>query len=281
MNQRKKTTVLLLLLALTTLFSVAAAIYYHQTGRAYRLQVQELKETLQAVQLEISVATPAAAPATSAVPMEPDLKQPPAEQEHAGIPHTVHQAELTEKDLRIQALEARVTQLQTASTNRPPRDPRQWMERLKEENPEKYRQVQNRISEAGRRATDTLARQSAFMLNLDPELMSEEQRSAHEELTALYEQTWNIMSELFDQENPRAGRETWMALGGTMREMKPLLEVQRTALLQDLGRQMGFTTGEADELQQIIDEIYRMTDTGSIWRSMRGGFSSLRGPNDR
>lgn len=140
---------------------------------------------------------------------------------------------------------------------------RERMERLKEENPEEYERIQNRMSEFQKYREEQSARRELFFKNLDVSKLSREQRtivSEYQELLTASEETANSLW----QGGERPNFQEMMEQRRTLQEMS---ESVRKILFENLGNQTGIS---GENLSSKIQEILDMTSMGDTGRFMGG-----------
>ena len=141
-----------------------------------------------------------------------------------------------------------------------------YMERMKEEDPERYKEFQERRERMRSHMTDTLARQSSFVLNMDTTHMTEEQLANHEELSGLLEKNWEYMETIQTEGAPADEvREARMGLMMSMRDMSRLLASERDVAIAAYGRDLGMNENENTTFAKDIQNILDMTSLQSYW----------------
>ncbi|MDP6523546.1 MAG: hypothetical protein QGI24_04825 [Kiritimatiellia bacterium] len=230
-------------------------------------------------------------PVTPEEPAEPDVEpvaqeEPPVDegllQEIAGKNKEIGDLQMELNDLRGYLDDAR-TKLTSIEGEREERDKRRQsyrdrfrtnLEELKEKEPERYEEIQKQRDEFRNRIADTLAKQSAFVLDLDVTKMSEEQRENHERLVEVLDENWTHMETLKEDAGTDTTSEARIALMRNASELRGLFEVERETALQDLGREIGYEGDDSKAFSEAVSEVYDMTSLSSYWRHSR---SSSRG----
>lgn len=146
---------------------------------------------------------------------------------------------------------------------------RQRLEELKETDPERYEQIQEERRNRRERMTDTLARQSAFVVNMDVDAMNEDQRSNHERLAEVMTENWTCMETIRTQPETDEASQARRTLRSNMSEMRDLFGVERETALLELSRTMGYDGEDGRAFSETVKEIYDMTSLGSYWRRQR------------
>ncbi len=161
--------------------------------------------------------------------------------------------------------------------NRPLGNPREWMENLKKENPERYAQMTNGIARFRERRT---ARQQAkldFLSSVDTSKMSAEAQRTHGELQSLIAKRHELEGAVMDENlsDERRG-ELMREIFDNSRQIRELSREERDNLLEETGKALGLEGEAAKELTDTIREIYEATDDNVF--GGRGGQMGRRGP---
>lgn len=188
--------------------------------------------------------------------------------------------ELAKKD--VERSEERVEERE----NRPMRggNPREWMENLKKENPERYAQMTNGMARFREQRT---ARQQAkldFLSSVDTSKMSAEAQRTHGELQSLIAKRHDLEGAIMDENLSDEKRgELMREIFENSRQIRELSREERNNLLEETGKALGLEGEAAKELTDTIREIYEATDDnvfggrgGPMGRGGRG-----RGPGGR
>ena len=166
------------------------------------------------------------------------------------------------EELRQQqeARSARRTNSQQSRTDR--------MAQLKEEDPERYAEIQQRRTEMQDRMRNTQYNRISTLAEVDTSNMTPEQLANHNALIEKLSEIYDATAQ-FDPENP-PDRETMQAAMSTMREVGDMMETERSTILTQLGSDVGLSGSEASEfasyVQSVIDSTSVMGGGG-----MRGG----------
>jgi len=192
--------------------------------------------------------------------------------------------QLEEKDKQLTDLNAQLELARTDRKSLAERDERNrlrredWsrrsterMEQLKEEEPERYKEMQDRQTARREHMKSTLARQSAFVVNIDASRMTEEQVENHEKLMELLAANWEYTQVI--ESTDASSEEQQEARRGLMRNawvMNGLLDSERDVALTDLAISLGYDEEESSEFVQTIEYINDMTSLRTYFRGMRG-----------
>jgi len=157
--------------------------------------------------------------------------------------------------------ESELEQLRTAmpATNRPPREGfAERMARMKEDDPEGYAEVLERRQERQQAMRYGMAERTAAFMDIDTSGMSPEERTNHELLIEKMADVWTLTEQFQSLENtpdPELRRE----LAGKIREVSPLLEQERAAILRQLGSELGYEDDDAAAFAAHIEDIFNAT----------------------
>jgi hypothetical protein len=196
-------------------------------------------------------------------------------------------AEVTTLRSRVRELEAQLEErpvAMTASTRPTPpgendqprperRDPNQWLEDLRQTDPQRYEEIQARRAAMQQTIQENFARRAAYLLERDTSRLSEDEAKEHQLMVSLLTETWQMVDQI--QQDGLSREERW-ELAGAMRQnvstLVPLLDNERNRALRDLGQDMGYAPEEAQNFAEYVDEIYELTSPGPLFRSTgRGG----------
>ncbi len=145
---------------------------------------------------------------------------------------------------------------------------RERMERMKQENPERYAEMQKRREDFQARMRAAGQEREDYLASVDTSRMSAEQKAAHERLIATLKMGTSLMERLRpDAENPLTDEERQQAFAA-MRDIGPLMEQERRYLLEETGRAYG---EEGAVFAEYIQEIYENT-------SLVPGMGRMLGP---
>lgn len=291
MNPRM-TGIVISILSVVCVVSLARTATLHKRQREFsslRDQVVALEKDLaEARELSSREITPVTVRQTPEKPAEPvATEQPVADegllQDLAGKDKEISDLQLELNDLRSYLDDARA-KLAEIEGEKAERDKRREsyrsrfrtnMDELKEKDPERYAKIQKDREDFRNRITDTMAKQSAFVLDLDVTKMSEEQRTNHERLVQVLDENWTHMEAIKESDGTDAASDARISLMKNAGELRGLFEVERETALQDLGRQIGYEDAEDSKaFADTVSEVYDMTSLGSYWRHSR---SSTRG----
>ena len=152
---------------------------------------------------------------------------------------------------------------------RPPRGggPREWMENMKKNDPERYVQMTNRFEHMRRRRAERQRRNLDFLSSVDTSHMSAAAKKTHvalQEAIALREQ---IEAKMHQEDLSDAERR---ALFDQMREseheLRNLRRAERDNLFEATANTLGF---EGDDAKEIVDTLKEVVEsTESSWRHM-------------
>ena len=183
---------------------------------------------------------------------------------------------LNEREASIAKLSADAARPQEEtppSPEGPPREQRnresfrERMERMKQEEPERYAEMQKRQEEFRERMRAANAERDNYLASVDTSRMSEEQKANHERLLAALKMRDTLGDRMRpDAENPLSDEER-QEFFNSMREIGPLMEQERRYLLEETGRAYG---EDGAAFAEYIQELMEFT---TPWRGprQRGG----------
>ncbi len=150
--------------------------------------------------------------------------------------------------------------------HRPPRmppSPREMMEHLRTEDPERFAQMTNRMARFRR---DRIARAQSkidFLSSVDTSTMSKEAVKVHEDLQNMIEQREEIEAKMHNPDLSDAERE---AVFKEMHEadnvIRRLNAQERSNLLAQTAEALGFSGEDAEEIVATVGEIISATEMG-------------------
>lgn len=169
------------------------------------------------------------------------------------------------------------TETQPESEYRPPRDRRDWMAEMRENDPERYEAIMQRRAQTRQRVQDTFARQAAHFLYRDTENLSKSELEEYNLMLSLLAETWQLSDQMFsDDLSPEDRRDLRRQLSENVRTLRPILADQREREFYEMGRQLGYDDGGAQQFVDYINEMLDLTSMRSIWGG-RGGPSGPGG----
>jgi len=186
------------------------------------------------------------------------------------------EAIIVAKDGVIQMLGQQATKA-TPAAFVPPGE-RDRLESVKETDPERYKEMQERREEGRRHMRDSLARTSAHVLERDTSEMTETEREEYGLMVQLLEETWQL-AEQMETDLPREQRrEIRHALRDNMRELDPLLQAERDRVFREVGAAVGYPEDEAGAFADYLNEVVDMTSLNWLRRAGGPGGPPPRGP---
>jgi len=168
-------------------------------------------------------------------------------------------------------------------TERPQRE--SWEDRIarmKEEDPEGYAEMIKRREEFQETIKYNLAERTATFMDLDTANMTEEERASHELLVEKMATIWALTDQFNNPEQP-PDRDAMRELFAISREVRPLMDQERTIMFKQLGTDLGYEGGDAQDFATHVEDIISATSLQSIMPSGggRGGSSGGRGGGGR
>ena len=176
------------------------------------------------------------------------------------------QEQLTARDAELERLRAELADIQT----RPRRESFQdRMNRMKEEDPDRYEEMVKSRTERKEQMRYNQANRLALYMDMDTSSMTPEELVNHNLLVDKLTEVWEKTAE-YDPTQPPT-RETMHEMFSTLREVNDLMEQERGVMLRQLGKEVGLSGSEAEDFAAYTESIISATTL----RSPRGG----RGPS--
>jgi len=269
--------------------STALAFYFGQRAGAY-------EEALAEVQARVAEQAPAAAAADPVVVVKPAPVVLAVESNRPVIAAAVAtndavmalRGRVGELELLLQRSEDTVRRLQgeaqrqrNEQANRPPegpRSPEQWMEALRQSDPERYaamqaEQQQREVArqEARERLKESLDEKSTFLNEVEAEAATGEEKEAYQKMIGLLAESYNL-SEKMRSDLPRGERrEAMHALRERMTVLEPMLEAERDKEWRRLGSELGYDEAGAEKFAAYLNEVVDITSMENVYDDMRNG----------
>lgn len=157
-------------------------------------------------------------------------------------------------------------------------NPREMMENLKKENPERYAQITNNMERWRIRHEAARTSRLDFLKSIDTSMMSEDTRSTHEKLLANTDKIAQVEAMLRDENTTDEERRE---LFGQMRELydnqRQLNQAERENLIEQISIEVGMSEEDAAEFGATVSEILQATEaTGG--RGPGGPGGGIMGP---
>jgi hypothetical protein len=149
------------------------------------------------------------------------------------------------------------------------------MAQFKEEDPEGYAAMIQQRRDRQQSMRYNLAERTATFMDMDTSSMTGEELENHEQLVEKMANVWALTEQFQDPEEENS-RETMRALFSEMREVRPLLEQERTVMFKQLGTDLGYEGEDAAAFAAHVEEIISTTTL----QMPRGGGRRGRGGRD-
>lgn len=160
------------------------------------------------------------------------------------------------------AVEEPVQPVQQSSTNRPRENFQERMERMKQENPEAYAEMQKRREEFRTRMKEAAEKRAEFFASFNQSNMTPEHKANYERLNELQAE-FKAVSEAREN-GQEIDRE---ALRGKMEEAREVYGKERQYLLEDLGRTLG---SDGSDFAAAVSSIIGNTDPHEVFHAVGG-----------
>lgn len=139
---------------------------------------------------------------------------------------------------------------------------RERMEKMKEEDPQRYQQMTNSFAQFRRSRARHAASRIEFLSSVDTSGMSASAKRTHEELQDVIAEREALEEKLH---NPDLSDQERMELFSQMRQtdgrMRRLNEIERDNLLVETAKRLGFDSAEAKEISSAIKEVVDATSS--------------------
>lgn len=272
-------------LSLVSLFAgLAGLVAGGVTAYYYKAQAAQVEARWQA-----AAAALAAKPPVLPAPVQPEsLPPPPASLPAATGPDTLQLEALNQELAAVKGeLELKTRQLAEtqAAAARGPRDARprgDWSNRLEElrtSDPALYDEIQQRRQESRRRSQEALAKKAAYLLKRDTSRMNQEEQEEYQLMVSLLTETWQLSERMRAAVNYEERRDVMRTLREKAAVLEPLLLNERLRTFSEIGRNMGYTSSQADEFANYLNEMVELTTLRNAFRSAPGSWFGGR-PSD-
>lgn len=239
---------------LIALVSISSAISMSSKNKAAKAEILELQTQITHMQAAVPNVTP-----------EPEIIY---------LTNSGDTNEIIALKTQLAKKEAQIQELQS-NTNRPAQRNRvdrqsfeESMVQMREEDPEGYAEMIQRRSERQEEMRYNLDERSATFMDLDTSMMTEEELANHELLVAKMAQVWE-MTEQFQDPEAAPDREAMREMMEIAREVRPLMEVERSIMFKQLGTNLGYEGENAEAFATHVEDIIEVTSMQI--RGSRGG----------
>jgi len=151
--------------------------------------------------------------------------------------------------------------LLTSATNRLQRNRESFedrMKKMKAEDPEGYAEMIQKRKERQEEMKYKLAERTATFMYLDTSHMTEEELANHELLIEKMAKVWELTDQFNDPEQP-PDRKAMRELFNEMREVRPLMNQERSVMFKQLGTDLGYEGDDAQAFASHVEEIIEAT----------------------
>ena len=137
------------------------------------------------------------------------------------------------------------------------------MERLKKEEPERYREIVANIENFRRRGAERRQAKIDYLSSIDTAEMSEQAKAVHETLKAALARRTAIDAELWAEDLSDERREELIGqLHDAERQIRRLNRTERANLLGTIAAAVGMEGDAATEFVQAVGDVIKATDSG-------------------
>ena len=167
------------------------------------------------------------------------------------------------EESRIAISNAVAEAVRNATPDRPRGNPREWMENLKKNEPERYVQMTNRFAQWRQRRVERAQSKIGFLASVDTSHMSTGAKKTHSALQDLLARREEIEAQLHQEGLSDSARgELMREMFETHRELRRLNQEERANLFDETARALGFEGDDAKEITATIQDVIEATDGG-------------------
>lgn len=163
---------------------------------------------------------------------------------------------------------------------RPGRDRGAWLEEIKQTDPQRYEEIQARRQEARERRQRSIAEQANYFLDRDTSKMDENEAAEYKRLLGLLDETWRLSEQMQSDLSPEERHDLMRTMHDNMDELTPMMETERDRTFYEIGRDFGYTEGEAKDFVEYLNGIIEVTSMRTLFGGMHGGGPRGGGPPD-
>lgn len=292
MIQGMKIRTLILPISFVAVAGGAFAFGLQQRARADRaeLEASALHAALADIQEHASEPAPQTIePEPVPVPPEVVLETAGTQHELASLQARIAELEgaLLERDNSIRSLQAQVAAAATpvpvpaTAQQEAPNPGRDWIENLRENDPERYEMVLQRRAEARERLQGALADKSEFLFARERPWVGPESLQTYEQMAQIIEDTW-VLAESIDAEglNRDERREMRRDLMRNLTRLGPMLETERDREFHNMAVAFGYNEQEAWEFVEYLNQVNELTSLRPLYQSLWGGGGRRGGGRD-
>ncbi|VGO12293.1 hypothetical protein PDESU_00844 [Pontiella desulfatans] len=150
------------------------------------------------------------------------------------------------------------------------------MAKMKAEDPEGYAKMIKEREERQQSMRYNLAERTATFMDLDTSTMTEEERANHDLLVSKMANVW-ALTEQFQDPEAAPDRDAMRELFTQMRDVRPLMDQERTVMFKQLGTDLGYEGEDAQAFAAHVEDI--ISATSLQVPGGRGGSGGGRGGN--
>lgn len=141
-------------------------------------------------------------------------------------------------------------------------NPREMMERLKTEDPERYAQMTNRMARFRQHRTEMAQSKLDFLASIDLSSQGEEAQATHSKLQSMIAKREELEEKLHSEDISDEERDAAMQQIFSMeREMRHLYREERSNLLSEVVQELGFSGDDAADITATLSDIIEATSS--------------------
>ncbi len=256
------------------LVTTGLASYYRQQTQTYRgqllLQQEAVAEPVQLNQQTTENADDTPSEVELMTTTEVEGSVPAMDERDLRVRIQELETSLRDRELEIRRLQRRLESPPANEAARPRIDRQEWLENLREDDPERYSQIIERRRNTQNLVNESFARKAAHFLYRDNSHLSEEDIAEHEYMVGLLGETWRLADQMHADSVTR--EERWQIgrqLMENVRELTPMMGDARDREFYDLALELGYDETGALDFVDYINEMIEVTTFGNIWRGQR------------
>ena len=148
-----------------------------------------------------------------------------------------------------------------------------YMERLRQENPERYEEIQTRIREMNARRAEGIEAQTALFNTVNMESLNDEELENHTQLLAKLQKIEELNRLIQDPLMEEQRGELYRQLRNESGSLRELLSNEREILLRQFAVDLGYKPEEAGQFSEYVKQLYETTSARNVfgWGGGRGG----------
>lgn len=158
------------------------------------------------------------------------------------------------------------------------RSPREFIEEMKKNEPERYAEMTNHMARFRQRRLERAQSKLDFLASVDVSAMSEEAQATHSRLQELIQMREEIEAKLHSEDiTDEERRQVFQEMMEAEREMHELNRQERDNLIAETVRELGYDGDDAAAIADTMKEIISSTSNNNFGPGGPGGPGGRRG----